>query len=106
MGSVGRGGKSVGSGKVGSVGVGSGMVGSGIGGSAMFKGSAGTTGSGAGGTISAALVSGKGPIGSPSSPVSPSGIEEGAATGSEKTGSTLVALVILSIAVCKSLSKV
>ena len=65
--------------------------------------SRGAIGSGAGGIISS-LGSGKGPTGSPSSPVSPSGIEEGAATGSEKTGSTLVVLVILSIAFCKSLS--
>jgi len=59
----------------------------------------GTIGSGAGGK-----GPGKGPTGSPSSPVSPSGIEDGAATGSEKTGSTLVVLVISSIAFCKSLS--
>ena len=54
------------------------------------------TGSGAG--------SGNGPTGSPSSPVSPSGIEDGAATGSEKTGSILVVFVMLSIAFCRSLS--
>lgn len=48
--------------------------------------------------------SGNGPTGSSRMPVSPSGIEEGAAIGSEKTGSMLVELVILSIAFCKSLS--
>lgn len=47
-----------------------------------------------------------GPIGSLSSPVSPSGIDDGAATGSEKTGSILVLLVISSIAFCRSLSTV
>lgn len=48
----------------------------------------------------------KGPIGSPSSPVSSSGTVEGAAMGSEKTGSIFVLLVISSIAFCKSLSTV
>lgn len=48
--------------------------------------------------------SGKGPTDSASSPVSPSGTDDGAATGSEKTGSTFVVLVISSIAFCKSLS--
>ena len=38
--------------------------------------------------------------------MSPSGTEDGAATGSEKTGSTLVVLVISSIAFCRSLSTV
>ncbi len=45
---------------------------------------------------------GNGPTGSPSSPVSPSGTDDGAATGSEKTGSSLVLFVILSIAFCRS----
>ena len=67
--------------------------------------SSGAIGSVAGGTISS-LGAGKGPTGSPSSPVSPSGTEEGAATGSEKTGSVLVVLVISSIAFCRSLSTV
>ena len=71
--------------------------------SGILTGSRGATDSGAGTTIST-LGSGKGPIGSPSSPVSPSGTEDGAATGSEKTGSTLVVLVISSIAFCRSLS--
>ncbi len=72
-------------------------------------GSIGAMGSVAGGTISM-WVSGRGagvgngPMGSLSSPVSPSGTEDGAATGSENTGSVLVVLVILSIARCKSLS--
>ena len=48
------------------------------------------------------IVFGNGPIGSPSSPVSPSGIVDGAATGSEKTGSFFVAPAISSIAFCKS----
>ena len=50
--------------------------------------------------------SANGPIGSPSSPVSSSGTVEGAAMGSEKTGSIFVLLVISSIAFCKSLSTV
>ena len=91
---------------------GSGITGAGCG----SAGVSGTTG--AGGTSSkegACIVeidgvsitgSGKGPFGSPSSPVSPSGTEDGAATGSEKTGSTLVVLVISSIAFCRSLSTV
>ena len=58
------------------------------------------------GVTTAILGWGKGPFGSPSSPVSPSGTEDGAATGSEKTGSTLVVLVISSIAFCRSLSTV
>ena len=62
-------------------------------------------GSGVGTTISS-FGSGKGPTGSPSSPVSPSGTDEGAATGSEKTGSMLVVLVMSSIAFCRSLSTV
>ncbi len=90
------------------LGVGSGAgseVGSGVGGVrfGMEMGSSGAIGSGAGVTIST-FGSGKGPTGSPSSPVSPSGTEDGAATGSEKTGSTLVVLVMSSIAFCKSLS--
>lgn len=92
-------------------------VGSGMG--RVGSGSVGASGMvGAGGTSSkegACMVeidgasifgSGKGPFGSPSSPVSPSGTEDGAATGSEKTGSTLVVLVISSIAFCRSLSTV
>lgn len=80
-------------------------------GAGMFKSgmpaaaSKGATVSGAGATTSS-LGSGKGPTGSPSSPVSPSGTEEGAATGSEKTGSIFVLLVISSMAFCKSLSTV
>ena len=77
-----------------------GMVSSGI-----FMDSSGAMGSGAGGAISI-FGSGNGPTGSASSPVSPSGIEDGAATGSEKTGSSLVVLVISSIAFCRSLSTV
>ena len=73
--------------------------------SGTLIGSNGAIGSGAGVTIPS-FGSGNGPIGSPSSPVSPSGIEDGAATGSEKIGSTLVSLVMLSIAFCKSLSTV
>ena len=100
-------------------GVGSGIGGSGAGRSAggrsgvgatggvfssgTFMASSGAIGSGAGVTISS-LGSGKGPTGSPSSPVSPSGTEDGAATGSEKTGSMLVVLVMSSIAFCRSLS--
>ena len=88
------------------VGVGS-RVGSGIGSGAevaksgISTGATGVTGSGAGAST---LGSGNGPTGSPSSPVSPSGIEDGAATGSENTGSMLVVLVISSIAFCRSLS--
>ena len=56
-------------------------------------------GSGAGATVSTfGAGAGNGPTASPSSPVSSSGIEEGAATGSEKTGSILVVLVMSSIA--------
>ena len=73
--------------------------------SGIFIASSGAIGSGASVTV-ATLGSGKGPTGSPSSPVSPSGTEDGAATGSEKTGSTLVVLVISSIAFCRSLSAV
>ena len=71
--------------------------------SGILIGSNGAMGSGPGITIST-FGSGKGPIASSSSPVSPSGIEDGAATGSEKTGSILVVLVMSSIAFCKSLS--
>ncbi len=72
--------------------------------------SRGAIGSGAG-VVTSTLASTfggsvKGPTGSSSSPESPSGILEGAATGSEKTGSTLVLLVMLSIAFCRSLSTV
>ena len=67
----------------------------------ISTGATGVTGSGAGAST---LGSGNGPTGSPSSPVSPSGIEDGAATGSENTGSILVVFVISSIAFCKSLS--
>ena len=77
-----------------------GMVNSGI-----FMDSSGAIGSGAGGTIST-FGSGKGPTGSANSPVSSSGMDDGAATGSEKTGSVLVVLVISSIAFCRSLSTV
>lgn len=73
--------------------------------SGMSIGSNGAIGSGAGATIST-FGSGKGPTGSPNSPVSPSGTEDGAATGSEKTGSVLVVLVMSSIAFCRSLSTV
>lgn len=73
--------------------------------SGMSIGSNGAMGSGLGATIST-LGSGKGPTGSSSSPVSPSGTDEGAATGSEKTGSILVLLVMSSIAFCRSLSTV
>lgn len=73
--------------------------------SGISIGSKGAMGSGPGVTIST-LGSGKGPTGSSSSPVSPSGTEDGAATGSEKTGSTLVVLVMSSIAFCRSLSTV
>ena len=52
------------------------------------------------------LGAGKGPTDSASSPESPSGIDEGAATGSAKTGSLLVVFVMSSIAFCKSLSAV
>ena len=75
-------------------------------GSGGMVGSDGMVGSGATGGAIIGVGSGKGPTGSPSSPVSPSGMEEGAATGSEKTGSTLVVLVMSSIAFCKSLSTV
>ena len=47
-----------------------------------------------------------GPTGSAILPVSPSGMEDGAATGSAKTGSELVFFVMSSIAFCKSLSTV
>ena len=69
----------------------------------LLAASSGAMPSGAGATTSS-FGSGKGPTGSPSSPVSPSGTEDGAATGSEKTGSMLVVLVMSSIAFCKSLS--
>lgn len=73
--------------------------------SGMFMASSGAIGSPAGAVgISTLGGSGKGPTASSSSPVSPSGTEDGAATGSEKTGSTLVVFVMLSIAFCKSLS--
>ena len=85
---------------IGAIGLGAGTLSSGI-----SIGSNGAIGSGSGATIST-LGSGKGPTGSPSSPVSPSGIEDGAATGSEKTGSVLVVLVMSSIAFCRSLSTV
>ena len=80
-------------------------AGAGIFNSGMLAASNGAIGSGAGVTISS-LGSGKGPTGSPNSPVSPSGTEEGAATGSEKTGSILVLLVMSSIAFWRSLSTV
>lgn len=82
-----------------------GGVSSGILSSGIFIDSRGAMGSGAGATIST-FGSGNGPTGSPSSPVSPSGTEDGAATGSEKTGSILVVLVMSSIAFCRSLSTV
>ena len=86
------------------IGIGPGMTaGSGALSSGILIDSNGAMGSGPGVTIST-LGSGKGPIASSSSPVSPSGIEDGAATGSEKTGSILVVLVMSSIAFCKSLS--
>ena len=85
-------------GSAGAVGV-SGIARSGI----LLAASSGAIASGAG-AITSSLGSGKGPTGSPSSPVSPSGTEDGAATGSEKTGSMLVVLVISSIAFCRSLS--
>ncbi len=79
----------------------------GMGKSGMFAAaSSGAIGSGAGAVTSIFGGSVNGPTGSSSSPESPSGIDEGAATGSEKTGSTLVLLVILSIAFCRSLSTV
>ena len=62
-------------------------------------GAIGSTGAGGNG-------SGNGPTGSARAPVSPSGTEEGAATGSEKTGSVLVLFVMSSIAFCRSLSTV
>ena len=84
----------------GTAGVGaSGMAKSGM----LLAASSGAMPSGAGATTSN-LGSGNGPTGSPSSPVSPSGTEDGAATGSEKTGSMLVVLVMSSIAFCRSLS--
>ena len=90
--------------RTGSAGAGAGAPGTAS--SGMFSmASSGAIGSGAGATISS-FGSGKGPTGSPSSPVSPSGTEDGAATGSEKTGSMLVVLVMSSIAFCKSLSTV
>ena len=119
MGSVGRGGSSGMGGNSGMVGVGvaggSGKVGScagAVGGSGEIGSSArvfpdgarglgGVVGEALGG-VSLILALGKGPMGSLSSPVSPSGTEDGAATGSEKTGSILVVLVISSIAFCKS----
>lgn len=91
--------------RTGSAGVGAGVAGvsgmakSGI----LLATSSGAMVVGAGVTTSS-LGSGNGPTGSPSSPVSPSGTEDGAATGSEKTGSMLVVLVISSIAFCRSLS--
>lgn len=72
-------------------------AGAGVFSSGALTGLKGIDGAGAG-AIGSTLGSGKGPIGSPSSPVSPSGTEDGAATGSEKTGSTLVVLVMSSIA--------
>ena len=80
-----------------------GSSGSGASKSGILIGSSGASGSAAGAGISI-LGAGKGPTDSASSPVSPSGIEDGAATGSEKTGSAFVVLVMLSIAFCKSLS--
>ena len=77
----------------------SGILSSGI----LLAASSGAMASGAGATTSS-WGSGNGPTGSPNSPVSPSGTEDGAATGSEKTGSMLVVLVISSIAFCRSLS--
>ncbi len=110
--SVGAGGVGIGIVSVRFEGAGIGMgpgatAGSGVGtlSSGMSIGSNGAMGSGLGVTIST-FGSGKGPIASPSSPVSPSGTEDGAATGSEKTGSILVVLVMSSIAFCKSLSVV
>ena len=81
-------------------------------GGVLFEGCGGVTVSvdgsvGAGGVIGASSAgSANGPIGSPNSPVSSSGTVDGAATGSEKTGSMFVLLVISSIAFCKSLSTV
>ena len=102
------------SGVVGTSGVGgvgrSGSVGIGILSSGMFMDWSGAIGSGAGGTISTLASgiggTGKGPTGSLSSPVSPSGMEDGAATGSEKTGSELVVFVMSSIAYCRLSSTV
>jgi hypothetical protein len=74
-------------------------IGTGIGagiGSAIISGAGSGIGSGAG----------NGPTDSANSPLSPSGTEDGAATGSAKTGSLLVVFVISSIAFCKSLSTV
>ena len=83
-------------------------VSGGVGISAPGTGAGGRSGTGVGMKAGASTTgsSGNGPFGSPSSPVSPSGTEDGAATGSEKTGSMLVVLVISSIAFCKSLSMV
>ena len=72
--------------------------------SGMFIDSRGAIGSVAGAVGTSTLGSGKGPTGSLSSPVSPSGTDDGAATGSENTGSTLVVLAMSSMAFCKSLS--
>lgn len=72
--------------------------------SGIFIDSSGAIGSVAGAVGISTFGSGKGPTDSPSSPVSPSGTDDGAATGSEKTGSTLVVFAMSSIAFCKSLS--
>ena len=89
----------------GGIGAGAGGASSGILSSGISMDCNGAIGSGAGMTAST-FGSGKGPTGSPSSPVSPSGTEDGAATGSENTGSILVVLVMSSIAFCRSLSTV
>ena len=93
------------------IGVGAGGIGiaTGVGAGAGMAGrGAGATGRGIG--RGAGAVAGRisliGPTGSPRTPLSPSGTEDGAATGSEKTGSTLVFFVMSSIAFCKSLSTV
>ncbi len=86
-------------------GVVTGMVETGAGGSGG-SGAVGRGGSGRGIGRAAGLISLNGPTGSAITPLSPSGIEDGAAIGSEKTGSTFVFFVMSSIAFCKSLSTV
>ncbi len=79
------------------VGVGAAMGGIGIVAGVALRGAAGR---------GAGLMPPIGPTWALILPLSPSGMDDGAATGSEKTGSALVFFVISSIAFCKSLSTV
>ena len=94
-------GAGVGSGIGAGAGAGSGSAG-GIGKSGIVSGSIGAICSVA--WTTSTFGAGNGPTGSASSPVSSSGTDEGAATGSLKTGSLLVLLVMSLIAFCRSSS--